>query len=107
MALLVLYGKLVRHGGGHFDACRKKVSLKTTKWLASSYQRNCVTDRNSNIFFHLQSLWAVIRIFSKSKVRHSFMTLIMSALTNTKTLNTNNEFFDFTVKKKSYGTVEA
>jgi hypothetical protein len=22
MALLVLYGKLVRHGGGHFDACR-------------------------------------------------------------------------------------
>jgi hypothetical protein len=27
-ALLVLYGKLVRHGGGHFDACRKKVLVK-------------------------------------------------------------------------------
>jgi hypothetical protein len=28
MALLVLYVKLVRHGGGHFDACRKEVSVK-------------------------------------------------------------------------------
>jgi len=23
-----LYGKLVRHGGGHFDACRKEVLVK-------------------------------------------------------------------------------
>jgi hypothetical protein len=28
MALLVLYGKLVRHGGGHFDACKKEVLVK-------------------------------------------------------------------------------